>query len=128
MVRVAFAALLLAHGLIHASFVAPAPATADGPPWPFHLDRSWLLRRLGLARESMLILGRAITLGTVIGFAVAAVAVLLGVSWWLPVTLVAAALSLLQLVVWFHWWLPVGVAIDVALLAVVGTSTWTPIS
>jgi hypothetical protein len=46
--RVALGGFAVAHGLIHASFLSPQPRTEPGAPaWPFHLDRSWLLSRLG---------------------------------------------------------------------------------
>ena len=124
--RIALAALLVAHGLIHSSYLVPAPAVTDGPPWPFSLDRSWLLRRLGMASDHMMALGRAITIASVAGLVLSGVGVLAGASWWLPVTIVAAAVSLAQLVVWFHWWLPVGIAIDVALLVALGGGLWAP--
>ena len=36
------AGFLLAHAAIHVAFIAPSPpATADGPAWPFAIDRAW---------------------------------------------------------------------------------------
>ena len=47
--RILFGLFLLAHGLIHASYVAPSPAaTAGGPEWPFDMARSWLVTSLGM--------------------------------------------------------------------------------
>ncbi len=73
----------------------------------------------------MVALGRALVALTVAGFALAALGVLVGAPWWAPVTVVAAAASLLQLSVWFHWWLPLGVLIDVALIAGVMWGPWS---
>ncbi len=45
--RLVIAALLLAHAAIHAGFVSRRPPEKPGaPPWPFDLERSWLLNRL----------------------------------------------------------------------------------
>ena len=121
------AVLLLGHGLIHVSYLTPAPQTADGPPWPFYLDRSWLLTRMGVGADTMVAVGRALAMASVLGFVVAGLAVLIGVSWWLPVTIVASAVSLALLTIWFHWWLPIGIAIDVALIVTLATGTWAPL-
>ena len=117
--RLLLAGFLVAHALIHASYLAPAPpaAAAGGPPWPFHLDRSWLLTRLHVPEAAMLSAGRVLVTVTILGFGVAALGLLVGASWWAPAAVAAATVSLVQLTVWFHWWLPVGVAIDVALIA-----------
>ena len=48
MLRILLAVLLIGHGVIHTGFVSPRPpATAGGPPWPFTLDRSWILSTAG---------------------------------------------------------------------------------
>jgi hypothetical protein len=115
--RVLFAGFLFTHGLVHASYLAPEPAPAGGgPPWPFHLDRSWLLSRTGVSAEALTFAGRALVLLTVAGFGLAAIGVLLGSGWWVPVALAAAGVSSTLLVVWFHWWLPLGLFIDVGLI------------
>jgi hypothetical protein len=120
MLRILLAGFLLAHGLIHVGFLTPAPAaTAGGPPWPFNLDRSWLLNRVGVSTTAAMALGRGLVIGTVAAFAVAAAALVLDVAWWAPAVVAAAVLSTVQLTIWFHWWLPVGLLIDVALVAAV---------
>ena len=120
MLRLLLAAFVLAHGLIHVSFLTPAPAAAaGGPPWPFNLDRSWLLTRMGVSTAAAEGMGRALVVVTVVGFAVAAAGLAVGASWWGPAAVVASVISLGQLTVWFHWWLPVGLLIDAGVIVAV---------
>lgn len=121
----AFAALFLAaHGLLHASYLSPAPRTAGGPDWPFELSASWLVTRLGLPRAPVRALGVALVATTVVVFGAAALATIgWGVphAWWSFLVVGGAAVSLVTLALYFHPWLVVGLAIDVALLvAVIG--------
>ena len=54
------AGFLLAHAAIHVGFIAPPPpATADGPTWPFAMDRAWPVTRFGLDAAVM----RSLALG-----------------------------------------------------------------
>ena len=46
---VVVALFLIAHGLIHLLYASPAP-TSGQAEWPFRVDHSWLLTRLGLER------------------------------------------------------------------------------
>jgi hypothetical protein len=123
------AAFLLAHGLIHASFLSPRPsATAGGPAWPFDLGRSWILSPLGAPSRVTRVLGLALVVATVGGYALAAV-VALGVGpggLWIPAVILGAAPSLALLLLYFHPWLALGVAIDVVLVWVVTVGAWTP--
>ena len=67
------ALFLVAHGAIHLSFLAPRPpVTADGPPWPFVLDRSWVLSPRGVRPELTRILGLALAAVTFAAFVLAA--------------------------------------------------------
>jgi hypothetical protein len=123
----AFAAFLLAHGAIHASFLAPRPpATASGPAWPFELSRSWLLTPLGVNGEALRLLGTALTAATIAAFALAAVAALgpLAVLW-VPAVVLGAAASAALLLVFFHPWLSLGIVIDAVLVWAV-LAGWSP--
>jgi hypothetical protein len=112
------AAFLVAHGLIHASYLRPPPAVEPGaPPWPFRLERSWALAGAGAPVEAVRATGRVLVLLVVAAFALAGIGVLAGAAWWGPVTLVAATLSLVQLGLFFHPWLSLGVLIDAVLIA-----------
>ena len=128
--RLAIAGLLLAHAAIHIAFVAPAPAaTADGPPWPFTTDDSWLFSRVGVGSTEARLVATALVAVTLAAFALAAlVAVgLAPVSVWMPAVAIGAVASLGLLVAFFHPWLVVGVAIDIGLLAASLVGGWTPV-
>ena len=118
LVDLALAGFLVAHGAIHLGFVNRPPATADGPAWPFTLERSWLLDRLGVGPEAARALGLALVAVTIGSFALAAVATLgvLPASLWTVTVVLGAVASLAMLLVWFHPWLVLGIAIDVILL------------
>jgi len=127
--RIGIAALLLAHGLIHAAFLAPRPAaTAGGPAWPFDLGRSWLLGGLGLGPEATRWLGIALVATTLIGFALAAFSLLgIGPDGLLSVAMAVGAIaSSAVLVLYFHPWLVLGLAIDVVVLWVALIARWAP--
>jgi hypothetical protein len=120
---------LVAHGLIHASFVSPRPpATAGGPAWPFDLGHSWALSPLGLEGDAGRLLGVALIGLTLVGFVVAAGGAvgILGSNLFVPGVVVGSVASLVLLVAFFHPWLVLGVAIDVALLWVVLVARWSP--
>jgi hypothetical protein len=124
-------AFLLAHAAIHAAFVSPRPtATAGGPPWPFDLERSWLLGRIGVDPEVARVAGIALVAVTVAGFAAAAIAALgvLPPFVWTAAVTVGVTGSLGLLVLFFHPWLILGVAIDVALVWAVLFAGWDPAS
>ncbi len=126
------ALFLAAHGLIHASYLAPAPPrTAGGPEWPFELTRSWLVT--GLQLDPVLV--RGVGIGLVVASTV--LLVLAGLStagwivpqsWWSGLTLAGALTSLGTLLVFFHPWLALGLAIDLALVWLVVGAGWSPSS
>lgn len=113
------AAFLLAHGLLHVSYLSPRPpATAGGPPWPFELHRSWLLSPLGVTPVLNRLIGLALVAATAGAFALAAI-VVLGVvpaALWAPAVTLGAVASAALLVLFFHPWLVIGLAIDAVLL------------
>ena len=123
------AAFLLAHAAIHVSFLAPRPpVTAGGPAWPFELERSWILRSLGLDPQSTRLLGIALIAATLGAFALAAVAAIgLGAdALWQPTVAVGAIASLAILVIYFNPWFVVGIGIDLVLLWGVLMAGWAP--
>ena len=122
------AAFLLAHGLIHASFLTPKPApTADGPTWPFDLDRSWLLSPLGVTRPWTHALGVALVAVTIAAATLAAI-VALGVldALWVVAVSLAAIASLAVLALFYRPWLTLGIVIDVVLLWAVLVAGFVP--
>lgn len=123
------AAFLLAHGAIHASFLAPRPpVTAGGPAWPFELGKSWLLRPLGLDAEATRMIGMVLivlTIGAYIVAALAAAGLAPGGLWPAAVTIGSIA-SIAVLGLYFSPWFVVGVAIDLVLLWAVLFQSWVP--
>ena len=123
------AILLLAHGLIHASFISPRPpATAGGPEWPFELSRSWLLSPLGLDGEASRAVGLLLLVVTVVAFSVAAASAagIWAQPLFVPAVGAGATASLALLVLFFHPWLVLGIAIDAVLLWAAFVARWTP--
>jgi len=127
--KLAIAAFLLAHAGIHAAYVSPRPpATAGGPPWPFDLNGSWLLTRLGVEGDIPRILAMILIAATIGGYALAALAAT-GIApdaIWRPALLTGSIASIALLGVFFHPWLVLGVAIDVVLLWSVLVGGWSP--
>lgn len=121
------AAFLLAHGAIHASFLAPRPpATASGPAWPFELTRSWILTPAGVNAEQLRLVGVALVAVTVGAFALAAVAALGPLAGlWVPAVVLGVVSSLALLVVFYHPWLSLGIAIDAVLAWAVLVGGWS---
>jgi hypothetical protein len=128
--KLLLALFLAAHGLMHASFISPAPPrTAGGPEWPFELTRSWMVTGLqlepGIVRAAGI--GLALTsAGLLVLAAMTTAGWLLPASWWAGLTMAGAATSLVTLVLFFHPWLVLGLAIDFALLWAVIGAGWTP--
>ena len=110
LLRVAAGVLILAHGLVHLLYLA------DDVP-EFSLDRSWPVP--DAVRRAV---ARGLVAGTVVAFAALAVALwgLPGLSSaWPTLTVVACLFSTVLLVLFWNPWLVLGLAIDLALLAVV---------
>ena len=129
MPSVIVALFVLIHGAIHLCYLAPrSPATADGPIWPFTLDRSWVLLRADTPAEVMRLIGLALTSVTFAAFTLAAMSIA-GV---VPASLTAVALdlgagsSIALLVLFFHPWLMLGLVIDITLLLAVTVAEWSP--
>lgn len=127
--RLFIAAFLLAHGSIHASFLAKRPpATAGGPPWPFDLSRSWVLTPLGMQSELTRLVGIGLVAATIASFAFAAVAAAgtVPAGLWGPATATGAIASAALLGLFFRPTLALGVLIDLGLLWVVVIAGWAP--
>ena len=125
---------LLAHGLIHLMFVAPAPASAGtdgGAAWPFDMARSWLVTGANLDLGPVRLIGAALVVVVAVGFVLAGLAtvgVVVPSGWWQPLALVSAAASIALLAMFFNPKLVLGLAIDAVLVWVVVTSVWVPVA
>lgn len=131
MVKLLLAGFLAAHGLIHASFLSPAPpATAEGPPWPFDMAKSWLVTQAGLDAGQVGILGTTLVALTVIGFGLAAMGAagwIVPAELWPPLVVGSVAASALLLALFFHPFLLLGFLIDAAILWAVFVMSWNPL-
>lgn len=124
--RLLLSAVLVGHAAIHAGFVSPKPTTAGGPPWPFSLDNSWLLTRLGVDASLARGLGMALLVILLAGYATAILSSLgvIGSPMFSAGIVAGSVASLVLLIVFFHPWLVVGVALDVATLVAVLVADW----
>lgn len=104
---------LIAHGLIHASYLTPKP---DDPKYPFSFTESWFAHIAGDASKPI---GMILALIVVMSFALAGLGVLgvpgLEASWKIFTT-VGAISSLLLLALYWHTWLVLGLVINAVLL------------
>lgn len=122
MVRTLVVAFLLAHGLLHPLMYA-MPVKANGPPPPFDVHRSWMLRAAHVATATAF--STSVWLAWVTGalFALGAVALAIGADVWTAAALGGAAVGLVLKIGWFHPWLTLGVVLDVGVMAAV-TAAW----
>ena len=129
--KLLLAGFLVAHALIHLSYLTPAPPrTAGGPEWPFELHRSWLVTSLQLDGRLVRTLGTALVAATATLLVAAGLATggwLIPAGLWDGLVLTGAGLSILTLGFFFHPWLSLGLAIDAALLWAVLVSGWQPV-
>lgn len=120
--KVLFGLFLIAHGLVHASYLTPDP---NDPRYPFNFDHDWFADLAGSAAKPAAIILTAIA---VICFATAGMA-LLGVpgaaTTWKLLILAGAISSTLLLVLFWHPWLVLGIAINLILLYGVLRLGWT---
>ena len=64
--KLVLGAFLVAHALVHASYLAPAPPrTAGGQERPFEMTRSWLVTGAGLDPALVRMIGTALVLTTI---------------------------------------------------------------
>jgi len=127
------ALLLFAHGWVHLVFLFPQPQPAEvssaGLAYPFDMERSWLITRLGL--EAALVRSLGIILMVIVFAAstlaaLATVGFLVPASWWAGLVIASAVTSMTMLTLFFAPALLLGYAIDIALLWLVLGSVWSP--
>ncbi len=127
--KLILAAFFAAHGLIHLSYLSPAPRTAGGPEWPFEMARSWLVTGLGLDADVVRPLGTVLVVATVALLAGAALATVgwgIPTSAWAILATLGAVTSAATLLVFFHPWIVLGLLIDAAILWFAVVAGWTP--
>ncbi len=128
--RIVFGLFLIAHGLIHASYLAPAPTSTPGAPeWPFAMERSWLVAGLGADIGLVRAVGTLLGLASVVGFALAGLAwfgIVVPQAWWPALVVGSAVASVVLLAIFFHPWILVGFVIDAVLMWLVVGAGWQP--
>jgi hypothetical protein len=123
------ALFVVAHGLVHASFLSPAPPLKPGAPqWPFDLASSWALTPLGLDAPATRAVGIVLLVAVLAGYAVAALALtrIVPAAAFVPGIVAGSVASILMLGLFFHPWLVLGFVIDAALLWAVLAAGWLP--
>jgi len=115
MVRVIAGLFLIAHGLVHLSYVTSKPKDAAAS-YPFVPEERWFPRALGLGPSAAKTVAGTLAVACAIAFAIAGIALLLDAALWQPAAVVASLISLVLMVLFFHPWLVLGIAIDVAII------------
>jgi hypothetical protein len=126
--RIVFGLFLLAHGLIHASYLRPAPPPNPGTPeWPFSMARSWLVTGLGVDVAIVRTMGTLLVFVVVVGFALSGLAwlgIVVPAEWWPGLVIGSASASVVLLAAFFHPWIVLGFVIDAVLLWLVLGASW----
>jgi hypothetical protein len=122
---------LLAHGLIHAMFIPRQVARQSSArvEYPFSLDRSWLITRVGVKPTTIRALGTllvVVTIGAYVLAALCTVGIGIPAAAWSPLIVVASMSSALLLLIAFAPGLVLGLAIDLVLLWMALTTAWQP--
>lgn len=114
---------LLAHGLLHASYLSPKP---NDPNYPFSFEKGWLAQRASNYAKP---LGVLLVIVTIVSYTIA------GIGVWgiadIPAvvsqnaTVIGSASSLLLLLTFWHPWLILGLLIDIVLIYGVVILDWT---
>lgn len=116
---VALAVFLVLHGMVHLSYVSPAPRTPGEIRYPFDATRSWM-GRLGVPPDALKAGAIILGMGALALFVASALSVM---GWWIPKAWLAPLLtsaavnSLLLLVLYWDLWFVAGIGINLALLA-----------
>ncbi len=123
-----FAPILIAHGLIQASFLTPAPKAKRGPSWPFAMGDSWLITRTGLDAGALGLLGTVLVATTVAaspwpGSPLSAPS---QSGWFGPTAVGATIASVALLTFFFHPWIVLGFVVDAVVIWAVIAQRWTP--
>ena len=114
MPRVLFGLLLLVHGAIHLSWLAPQP---EDPKWPFVWRSPWLP---SVSEDTLRPVGTSVIALMMLCFVVAALGVwgvgfLAGV--WVPAVVLGSVLSMIVIGVLWHPWFVAAPTVDLVIVA-----------
>jgi hypothetical protein len=111
--KIFYGLFIIAHGLIHASYLTPKP---EDPKYPFYFDKGWFGNLVGTMVTPI---GKILVVLTVVFFALAGLGLMgvPGLANFSRQLLIAGSIaSLLVLVLYWHPWLILGIVIDVVVL------------
>lgn len=115
-----FGLFLIAHALIHSSFISPQPEQKPGAPaWPFDITKSPLLTPIGVTPEALKTIGLILTLVATIGFVASGLG-WMGVpilkSYWVAITVVSSVSSMLLVAIFWNNWFVMAPIINLVIL------------
>lgn len=127
--KITFGLFLIAHALIHSSWLTPPPAQKPGAPaWPFDLTSSWLLGT-GLSVDAIKMIGIILAVVATVGFIASGLG-WLGVPFlkgsWTIITIIASIASLLLIAIFWNKWFVMGPLIDLAILYLIFAKNISP--
>lgn len=111
--NVLFGLFLIAHGLIHASYLTPKP---EDPQYPFSFDKGWFASLAGVAAQPIGIVLVIVTVGAFLLAGLGFLGVPGLVVIWKTLLAIGAVASLLLLSLFWHLWLVLGIVINIVLL------------
>jgi hypothetical protein len=117
MLKTAFGAFLILHGLIHLTWIAPRP---DDPNYPFDITSSPLIP--GASAGTLKGVGMALSIGAAVLFVVAGLGVLglIGLkAVWAGAAVAAAVLSAILIALFWRSWFVAGLILDAAIVVAV---------
>jgi hypothetical protein len=117
--RLLIGGFLIAHGLVHGLyFVTP---NEDDPSWAFHLDRSWLLSRLGIDPRPV---GTVLCVVVIAALVLSGVSLFVGFGVWRLFAVAGAAVGLVVFGLFWHRWLWIGTLLNAAIIVALVWANW----
>ena len=131
MLKTIVAIFVILHGLTHSILaMVPSPNAPDAGIATFFPGLgSWLLAGLGLSESASKTTAILLSVIATLGFVAAGLAlfgVLVPFDWWRVLAIASAVVSLLLVLIFWHPYLIVGLLIDVAVLATLIFTNWSP--
>jgi hypothetical protein len=129
--------LLIIHGLIvtaqSSGSFKPPTGGLQNPAWvgwwPTNLGQSWLLTGLGLERmpfTTVILLLNLVGGIALVAAGLGVLGIIVPTSWWAPLAIAGAALSLFQLVIYLHPLYALGFGANIAILLTLLWTKWLP--
>ena len=127
MLQIAVGILLIAHGLVHILYSVPAP----DEKWPFDLNHSWLLTRLGFGEGVLRRLGTVLWIAAMAGFVLGGLGIF-GVpllkDMWRPVVAASSTVSFLLIGLFWHRHFVFALLMDVGIFIAIVCVSWPSVA